>query len=330
MKQPSEHLLARFGVYRIATPSPFTSIATNCYLIDGDSPTLIDTGLATEDAYDALRAGLAQAGRSIERVERIVLTHGHADHRALAARIREETGARVFCHPLETDKVARVSPSQLSSRREKEFAFFRSMGVAEELLETLVDGPQKPSLKPRVDAVTHLHDGDEILIGKRRLRVLHTPGHSSGSICLYDEANRLLLTGDTLLPTSHITALIDVAMLDGDPDYNPLRLHCESLQRLRELGPVSALPGHGDVFAEREAVITTLFERHAKRRRHILRSLRGGPRTPFQICRSVFPFTPPDDLYLALSELLGNLGILVTETKVTSYRRRGLVYFEKR
>jgi glyoxylase-like metal-dependent hydrolase (beta-lactamase superfamily II) len=329
MKEPAESLLARLGIHRIETPSPFSSIPTNCYFINDERSALIDTGLATQEAYQALSEGLARLNRRVRDIKFIFLTHGHADHRALAERIRAESGAEVFCHPLETARVARIEPQVAMAHRNRELAFFRSMGVPEELLDVLVDGSQEPAFKPRVERVSPINDGDVIDLGAAKLRVLHTPGHCSGSVCFFDEDRRVLFTGDTLLPTSNITAFIEVSRIEGDPRYNPLELHMRSMRRLTELGAAHVLPGHGDIVENYQTVVDALIDRHAKRQRHIIRALRHGPRTLYDMSRSVFMFTPVDDLYFALSELFGNLGLLINDGKVCRSEQDGLVYYAK-
>ncbi len=329
MNASAEKLLARLGIHRIETHNPLSDINTNCYFIDGAMPTLIDTGVAANEGYDAVASTLAQVGRSIRDIRRIILTHGHADHRALAPRIQKESSAEVFCHRLETDKITKVAPAQSENRRNKSLDFFWSLGVPEKSLARLVDGPQSPLVMPRVDCVTFLNDGDEVELDSIKLRVLYTPGHSCGSACFHDDEHDLLFAGDTLLPTSHITALIEVEMLKENPDYNPLKLHMESLNRLAELRPALVLPGHGEPFSEYENIVKELLGRHRKRQSHILRALRHGPKTVYQICRSVFLFTSPDDLYLALSEVLGNIEILAEERKLATFEHDRLTYYEK-
>ena len=329
MSGSAEKTIARLGIHRIETSNPLTAVETNCYLIDGASPTLIDTGLATDEAYDSFVMGLSQRGKGIRDIGRIVLTHGHADHRALAPRIHEESGAEVFCHRLETSKVTYSSPEKEAFRHVTSREFFRSMGVPEDLLPALVEGPRSPSVKPRLDRVSFVGDGDEIRIDDIRLRVLHTPGHSCGSICLHDAGKGLLFTGDTLLPTPRITALLEIDMLEEGRDYDGLKRHIESLERLLGLDASCVLPGHGEAFDEYRGVVDAFFRRHKVRQKHILRSLRNGRRTLYQICRSVFLFAYRDDLYLALSEVIGNLAILVDEGKVLRRQEENLVYYEE-
>jgi hydroxyacylglutathione hydrolase len=99
----------------------------------------------------------------------VVNTHGHADHTCGNKAILAQTGAELVVHQ---EDAARIS-SGLNK------AFSVAMG-------------KRPSPKPQVV----VKDGDTLKIGKSQLRVIHTPGHTPGSICLYGEGN--LFTGDTL------------------------------------------------------------------------------------------------------------------------------------
>ncbi len=326
MSGRKKELLSGLGIHRIEIPNRHSSWATNVYFIDGDPPTLVDTGVATSEAYDALASALSDVGRTIENVGRIILTHGHPDHRALASRVGEESGAEILFHPLEAGRTIERSPgSSNSSQRE----IFRSMGVPEECLPGLVRETDSPLIDPDRMLTSCVDEGDEIDCGAFRLKVLHTPGHSCGSICLYEEKSGVLFSGDTILSGSHITAMLEIDIIRENPDYNSLKLHMESLRRLIEVDASCVLPGHGEMFAEYSGIVDELLERHRKRRRHILRSLRDGPRTLYRICKSTFLFASTDELFLTLSEVSGNIGILMDEGKVNRMHEGAVAYYEK-
>ena len=95
-------------------------------------------------------------------------SHGHWDHIGDNAEVQEHTGAQLAAHPL--DRAWFVSPATLMAPFE---------------------------IPPSVPAVD-LAEGGEVRFGEIRLRVLHTPGHTKGSVCLHAEDAGLLLSGDTL------------------------------------------------------------------------------------------------------------------------------------
>ena len=137
----------------------------------------------------------------------IVSTHGHWDHVGDNARLAEHTGAPIAVHPLDAARLADPHPM---------WAPF--------------------DIPPSVPAV-ELAEGGEIGFGSIRLRVLHTPGHTEGSVCLQAVEDGLLFSGDTLFAGSF--GRVDLP--GGDP-----AAMVESLGRLGGLGDaVAVLPGHG-------------------------------------------------------------------------------------
>ena len=137
----------------------------------------------------------------------IVSTHGHWDHVGDNASVSEATGAPIAVHPL--DREALVHPEPL-------FAPF--------------------AIPPSVPAV-ELAEGGEIRFGEIRLRVLHTPGHTPGSVSLQSVDEGLLFSGDTLFAGGW-----------GRVDFpgGSAEAMVESLVRLSELEPVvGVFPGHG-------------------------------------------------------------------------------------
>ncbi len=137
----------------------------------------------------------------------IVSTHGHWDHIGDNAAVAAHTGADIAVHPLDRDRLTDPKPL---------WAPFE--------------------IAPSVPAV-ELAEGGEVRFGAIRLTVLHTPGHTEGSVCLYAADDGLLLSGDTLFAGGW--GRVDLP--GGDP-----AAMVESLGRLLTLEDrVQVLPGHG-------------------------------------------------------------------------------------
>lgn len=146
------------------------------YLVFGDKIHLIDSGVA--GAAQAVWAYIREQGRDPGEVASLVLTHAHPDHLGGASRMSKATGCRVYAHGLEQQWIEDTD----EQGRQRPVPGF----------DTLVEGPV------RVDHL--LADGD-ILRLERDLActVIHTPGHSKGSISLWFGGEKTLVTGDALI-----------------------------------------------------------------------------------------------------------------------------------
>ncbi len=90
--------LEQLGIHRISVPSPFFGGQTNVFLIEGPPLTLVDAGPNSRRALQALAEGLERLGHRLEAVQRIVITHPHADHYGLVAAVASPSRAEVYAH----------------------------------------------------------------------------------------------------------------------------------------------------------------------------------------------------------------------------------------
>jgi glyoxylase-like metal-dependent hydrolase (beta-lactamase superfamily II) len=117
-----------------------------------------------------------------------------------------------------------------------------------------------------------LDGGEEIPCGRFAFKVIWTPGHSAGHICLYDARNKILLSGDHVLP--HITP--SVGMHVQTPS-NPLADYLDSLRLIGRLEAELVLPGHGEPFQGLPERTSQLIAHHQRRLEEVIELLTNRP-----------------------------------------------------
>jgi glyoxylase-like metal-dependent hydrolase (beta-lactamase superfamily II) len=277
------------GVTRLPLPIGVHGIDTvNCYVLaDGNSVTLVDCGIwrsgPGDDGLVVLRQGLRSAGYELSDVSRIVVTHAHIDHYGLSGRIMEETGAQLWMHALtDLDCEKYRHPDTAVARRRDTYT---DHGLPAEDLPEVAHGLQDwmPYLHSVVEASTRLRGGETIPIGGRDWEVVHTPGHSTGHVCLWCRDLEVVLSGDHLLP-----GVTPPVTFERGFDSDPLRSYLESLQRIEKLRPVQVLPGHGTPFGDVQRRIEAILRNKLRRLAAIRQAIEDGPVTVVQIADRVF------------------------------------------
>lgn len=181
-------------------------IDTNAYLV-GDEQS--GEAMVVDAPWEVTRQVVAAAQRAGLRIATIVMTHGHWDHIADARTLQQATEAPIAVHAGDAEMLRRP----------------------ESRLVAL------PFTIPPVEPARLLEDGDEVEVGGLHWRVIHTPGHTPGGICLYEAGQGILLAGDTLFPGGY--GRVDL------PEADP-RAMAGSLRRLLELPDTTLVyPGHG-------------------------------------------------------------------------------------
>jgi hydroxyacylglutathione hydrolase len=172
-----------------------------------------------DGADDCIVVDVAQGAKDILsrtkelelRIKAIINTHGHSDHIAEDKLLRDASGAKLAIHEMDAYRLATEDDA------------------ATEL------GIEMQPIEPDIQLVS----GQEVDLGKAsRLRVLHTPGHTEGSICLWSKEVQILFSGDTLFASGY--GRVDGAGADSGAMKN-------SLRELIELpSTASVYPGHGE------------------------------------------------------------------------------------
>jgi glyoxylase-like metal-dependent hydrolase (beta-lactamase superfamily II) len=295
----------------------------NAYLIEGSSGyALVDTGMHTKEAEAALRTGLADAGVAIEDVGRVFVTHLHPDHIGMAGTL-ELAGAEIVMHGPELENATRMW-SRDHSMIDQTYAWFERHGMP-----AAVDAGMREAwleIGRAVDAVEHVtsaSDGEDVDLGGRRLRLKWTPGHTDYHAVLVDGAERVLFSGDHVLP--RITSNVGLYPYSRD---DPLGDFLDALRAVRTLPVTRVLPAHGDPFDDLPGRVDQILAHHEDRLRATLDALGDTERDAYAVCRTLFPvLRSPHEERFALAETLAHLRYLdrlgkVQELDGTSARWR--------
>jgi glyoxylase-like metal-dependent hydrolase (beta-lactamase superfamily II) len=187
---------------------------SNIYVVTGNVPTLIDTGtgIYSRDVIKKINKFIKPSS-----LEQIILTHEHYDHVGGAIDVLKSTEgkAKISAHKNATERLV-----------SGESSFAQLLG----------------GIMPKIHIDTAFIGGERIVLGDETFEVLHTPGHSQGSICLYGKKSKSLFSGDTVFANG------DFGRYDL-PGGN-LQSLSHSIKQLSTLDIQDLYPGHGPIIKE--------------------------------------------------------------------------------
>ena len=224
-------LSSSLELFAARTPTLLPATHTNSYALGGRDVLLVEPATPYEDEQRAwiewVRA-LESQGRSIVG---IVATHHHPDHVGGLEVLAAETGAPVWAHDLTVERLPEATRHRVARR--------------------LVDGEVIVLEGPRDEA----------------WRVLHTPGHAPGHVCLFEERTKTVVVGDMVASVGTIL----IAPGDGD-----MQRYLHELDRLAALDASLALPAHGDPIDEPTALFRKYVAHRLQREAKVLDAVRGA------------------------------------------------------
>lgn len=316
-------------VYLFRLPLPFPVGSTNVYFIADSLPTLIDTGPNLEAVAEDLRGRLQSLGYHFADIKRLLITHPHIDHFGLAARIKMESGARVYAaagaRPFLED-IAR----EWEENNEYFKDFFYYCGVPRPLLTAFLEaGRDYVKYGCGVDLDEPLADGAEIPFDDFSLKVLAAPGHTPHDLCFESPQRRLLFVGDTLSNRIAPSTLMARPAADGQSRPHVVLLHMKTLKRLMNTQATLALPGHGVPFENPRCAAEKALRHHRRRCDEIFAMLNGRPKSPYELAMTANEELCEWDLFMWISEAVNYLDLLEEQGKVLQEFQNGRLVFRK-
>lgn len=298
-------------IHRISVPTPFYVGPVNVYLIEEDPLTLIDAGPRDDASLESLRSGLGSLGFKLSDIKRIIISHAHADHYGLARLIVEESGAAVYIH--EWDAPAVSADTDYRAYRE----LLTMAGVPRKAIDRMETGYEKfRGFAYALDHVETLKDEDEILFEHESLSIVHTPGHTPGSICLVRTSNRLVFASDTVLKTITPNPVLSPDPINAKRRFQSLGEYLVSLARIRSLAPTVLKGGHGDDVTDYDEHFHRMYRFTRARQTKLLALLPRNGATAWETSMLLFPDAGGYHRFLALSETVAHLDYAVAERKL--------------
>ena len=327
-------------VVRIKIDVPFGVKFVCNYLFEVEGKkVIIDSGLNMGNWSKVFFSTLEEHGYSISDVDYCIITHIHTDHIGLIKKFkRKNPDLKLLMH----DITHRILKWETDNNKADEFRE-EAKKVANLMIKNGISEKQGKrvveflTLWPRYlqyeEPDQLIHDGETIL---NDLKIIWTPGHSFGHICIFDKKNRYLFSGDHILSriTPHIgNFVISSAIQNEFEDQhfdNILNHYLKSLEKIDNLQPKVIFPAHQDIIYDPHKRIQEIQLHHENRLNEILAILQNKNLTPFKISQIHFG-SELDEInsYMALSEVLGHLIYLEYQGRVEKVERNGKFYFQQ-
>jgi glyoxylase-like metal-dependent hydrolase (beta-lactamase superfamily II) len=219
-------------------------LKSHLYLIhDQDEAALIDAHVASMSEEVI---GRIQEVVPLSQLKNVILTHGHMDHIGVTSQLQEKTKASIAIHIADAQYIEEPWTAFLT--------LYDSFGITKQNFEEF----QSMAGEKSVTVALPLHHGDIVKVGSVELQVHHTPGHSPGSICIYEPNSKMMFTGDALIPSEWYPTTLGV--------FQDATKYIQSLTRLSKMEIDTLCPGHGKIRQgpEVEKEFKSHFDRYYK------------------------------------------------------------------
>jgi glyoxylase-like metal-dependent hydrolase (beta-lactamase superfamily II) len=312
-----KELRDQYGIHLFRLSTPLPTLKTNTYFAEKPVPTLIDVPADSPPFLTELDDALGPLGYSINDIKVIIVTHPHSDHCGSARTIAEKSGAEIWAI---RDTAARMANFEQECHEEEEFtaSSLKTAGVPADSIDYAVRFFRLMADYTRdVTTSRYLEESEMVPFSSCRLRIERVPGHTPWCIMLWDCQSGIAFTGDFLLKDISPNPLMQRPGRVA-PGYRRLKTFIASLERMRQMNLRFALPGHGPLIENPSGRIVELLGFIGERKKIVIAALRRSfSQTPFKLMESLFPGLPPEQSFLAISEISAYLEVLSDEGIVT-------------
>ena len=279
---------------------------------------LIDTGFNMPGCMNDMLRGIKELDLDMSRTD-FLITHAHADHFGLVNKLAEPE-CQVFIGEMDVSLLRKEWGD--GTYWLKVMAQFVKEGFPAGLIKNALDmNPARALAGARPASLTPLKDGQLLTVGDIQLRCVHTPGHSPGHICLYNEIDKYMILGDHVLfdITPNITTWPNMR--------NSLGKYLNSLRETMNYDVCLPLPAHRECHCTLAERISQLLAHHDKRLNEIVEIIRKNPGSnaydiagnmEWLIKAKSWEYFPLAQKWFAIGEALAHLYYLQEESVIRS------------
>ncbi len=304
-------------------PIPFNEVpfllTANIYALGKKDITLIDAGPGIPGALDFIKDSFIREGLKLNNISRIILTHGHMDHFGLGESILKaiDHPVDIFIHPECMWKITSEFIKNEIWMDELKW-LQKQAGIPDDDFYIMQKQVRKYySIAKPLDDLKAMEDNDIFYGDGYTLRVVYSPGHDPGLCCLYEPEQKVLFSSDHIL--KNITPK-PILPLSRDrlinKDFRGLMAYENSLSRVSKLDVKYVFPGHGEWIKDIRPVIDKYRLHYSDRMELIWNAVKKKEQPVYHLVKDVFPNMEKGDLFIALSEIISQIEVLVYLNRV--------------
>lgn len=306
------------GIEWVSMPLPFSLKFINLWLIDdGDSWTIVDTGMPLKETRSAWKALLDTRVTPEKPLKRVMVTHMHPDHVGCAGWLCYKYGAELWMSRLEYTTCRMLVSDTGREAPQAGIDFYRRAGWNDAQIDNYKErfGGFGRGVSQMPDSFRRLADGDTLQMAGETWQVVMGNGHSPEHSCLYCPALNVVISGDQLLP--RISS--NVSVHPTEPEADPLLDWMMSCEKLLAHLPedVLVLPAHNEPFRGAHARLRHLIDGHETALSRLKGRMQKGPLTVMDTFTSLFGRAiKTDEVGMASGEAIAHLNCMIHRGEV--------------
>lgn len=299
---------------------------TNCIIIFDEPLTIIDPGCQSEKTLNMIQNSLESHNKDLKDIKRIIVTHGHIDHFGVAETLRQISGAKVYIHEKDMFKAQR--PHSNNDRYINDYKkTLQAHGSPQKGLSGIdnffdfIKDMYQPLKKAQ-------HIPSMLYFDNTRLEVIESPGHTSGSVVLYNPEEQLMFSGDTLIDGISPNPIIEY---QNDGQRFASRKHYkETLKKLEKYSVEKIIGGHfNDIYDLKKLVKNYRIEWDAKKTKTMNYIQYQGSLNAYELMQLSYGELQEFQIFLGMSEVIGLLDYLEDQGKITATEKNGIITYSQ-